>query len=84
MVLIMRRRFTLNAVASSDGAHVRVSHDRKANLTGRSNYAFLGKKVIITEGNVFRNGYFIGKCVIDDQGNRFVSGINHNGIITSV
>lgn len=80
----MRRRFSTNAVASSDGDHTRVSHDRKANLTGRSNYAFLGKKVIITEGNVFRNGYFIGKCVIDDQGNRFVSGINHNGIITSV
>ena len=78
----MRKRFALNAVASSDGAHVRVSHDRRANATGRSCYAFLGKKVIITEGNVFRNGHFIGKCITDDQGNKFVSGIYNNGIIT--
>ena len=41
-----------------------------------------GKKVIITEGNVFRNGHFIGKCITDDQGNKFVSGIYNNGIIT--
>ena len=78
----MRQRFALNAVASSDGAHVRVSHDRRANATGRSCYAFLGKKVIITDGNVFRNGHFIGKCITDDQGNKFVSGIYNNGIIT--
>lgn len=78
----MRRRFDRSAVASSDGDHTRVSHDRKANLTGRSNYAFLGKKVIITDGNVFRNGHCIGKCVTDDQGNKFVSGVNNNGIIT--
>jgi hypothetical protein len=31
----MRRRFSLNAVASSDGVHTRVSHDRRANTTGR-------------------------------------------------
>lgn len=80
----MRKRFALNAVASSDGAHVRVSHDRKANLTGRSNYAFLGKKVIITDGNVFRNGHYIGRCITDDQGNKSVSGHYNNGIITSV
>jgi hypothetical protein len=80
----MRKRFALNAVASSDGAHTRVSHDRKANLTGRSNYAFLGKKVIITDGNVFRNGHYIGRCITDDQGNKFVSGHYNNGIITSV
>lgn len=79
----MRRRFSPNAVASSDGAHTRVSHDRKANLTGRSNYAFLGKKVIITDGNVFRNGHYIGKCVTDDQGNKFVSGPYNNGNIQS-
>ena len=78
----MRKRFALNAVASSDGAHVRVSHDRRANATGRSCYTFLGKKVIITDGNVFRNGHFIGKCITDDQGNKFVSGIYNNGIIT--
>lgn len=78
----MRRRFNTSAVASSDGVHTRVSHDRRANATGRSCYAFLGKKVIITEGNVFRNGHYIGKCITDDQGNKFVSGINNNGIIT--
>ena len=32
----MRRRFSLGAVASSDGIHTRVSHDRKANTTGRT------------------------------------------------
>lgn len=80
----MRRRFSPSAVASSDGAHTRVSHDRKANLTGRSNYAFLGKKVIITDGNVFRNGHYIGRCITDDQGNKSVSGHYNNGIITSV
>ena len=30
-----RRRFSLSAVASSDGTHIRISHDRKANTTGR-------------------------------------------------
>lgn len=82
MVLIMRRRFALNAVASSDGVHTRVSHDRRANATGRSCYAFLGKKVIISDNGVYSNGHFIGKCITDDQGNKFVSGINNNGIIT--
>ena len=32
----MRQRFDRNAVASSDGVHTRVSHDRKANTTGRT------------------------------------------------
>lgn len=31
-----RRRFSLNAIASSDGTHTRVSHDRKAGTTGRT------------------------------------------------
>ena len=78
----MRRRFNPNAVASSDGDHTRVSHDRKANVTGRSNYAFLGKKVIISNNEVYSNGHYIGKCITDDQGNKFVSGVNNNGIIT--
>ena len=52
-----RRRFSPNAVASSDGQHTRVSHDRRANTTGRSNTTFCGKKVIITNNDVFRNGY---------------------------
>lgn len=30
-----RRRFNPYAVASSDGTHCRVSHDRKAGTTGR-------------------------------------------------
>lgn len=80
----MRRRFDRSAIASSDGVHTRVSHDRRANATGRSCYAFLGKKVIISDNGVYSNGHFIGRCITDDQGNKFVSGINHNGIITSV
>lgn len=31
-----RRRFNPNAVASSDGVHCRISHDRKAGTTGRT------------------------------------------------
>ena len=30
-----RRRFSPSAVASSDGDHVRISHDCRANTTGR-------------------------------------------------
>jgi len=80
----MRRRFSPNAVASSDGDHTRVSHDRRANATGRSNYTFLGRKVIVTEGNVFRNGHWIGKCITDDQGNRLLLGPYNNGNIKSI
>jgi hypothetical protein len=42
-----RRRFSTNAVASSDGIHTRVSHDRKAGTTGRTTrtqYALCGNK----------------------------------------
>ena len=31
-----KRRFRRDAVASSDGIHVRVSHDRKSGTTGRT------------------------------------------------
>ena len=31
-----RRRFSLSAVASSDGTHVHILHDRKAGTTGRT------------------------------------------------
>lgn len=31
----MRRRFNPNSVASSDGNHIMISHDRKAGTTGR-------------------------------------------------
>ena len=80
----MRRRFSPNAVASSDGDHTRVSHDRRANATGRSCYTFLGKKVIISDNGVYSNGHFIGKCITDDQGNKFVSGAYNNGIIITL
>ena len=36
MNLMNRRRFSLGAVASSDGTHTRISHDRKAGTTGRT------------------------------------------------
>lgn len=49
----MRRRFSLNAVASSDGVHTRVSHDRKAGTTGRTArnpFAICGgKKYAVTD-----------------------------------
>ena len=51
----MRRRFDRSAVASSDGAHTRVSHDRRANATGRSCYTFCGHKVIITNKSYLDN-----------------------------
>jgi hypothetical protein len=77
----MRKRFSLNAVASSDGDHTRVSHDRRANATGRSEYTFCGHKVIITNNNVFRNGYWIGHLYIDDKGNKWVYGPKSKGEI---
>lgn len=32
----MRRKFSVNAVASSDGTHIRIAHDRRAGTTGRT------------------------------------------------
>ena len=75
----MRRRFSLNAVASSDGDHTRVSHDRRANATGRSDYTFCGKKVIISHNDVFMNGYWIGHLYIDDYGQKYVYGPSNKG-----
>jgi hypothetical protein len=75
----MRRRFAVNAVASSDGIHTRVKHDRRANATGRSEYAFCGHKVIITNNNVFRDGYWIGHLYIDDHGQKYVYGPHNKG-----
>jgi hypothetical protein len=75
----MRRRFAVNAVASSDGIHTRVKHDRRANATGRSDYTFCGHKVIITNNNVFRNGYWIGHLYIDHKGNKWVYGPKNKG-----
>lgn len=79
-----RRRFAMNAVASSDGIHTRVKHDRKANATGRSEYVFCGHKVIITNNNVFRDGNWIGHLYIDDKGNKWVYGPNNKGEILTV
>lgn len=79
-----RRRFSPNAVASSDGKHVRLSHDRRANATGRSNTTFCGKKVIITNNDVFRNGYWIGHLYIDDYGNKYVLGPHNKGRIEEI
>lgn len=80
----MRRRFSPNAVASSDGDHTRVSHDRKANTTGRTEYAFCGHKVIITNNNVFRDGNWIGHLYIDDKGQKYVYGPSNKGRITTI
>lgn len=77
----MRRRFDLNAVASSDGTRVRISHDRKANTTGRTPYTFCGKSVIITDEHVFLEGRCIGKLFTDSEGSKYVIGPNHKGYI---
>lgn len=79
-----RRRFSPNAVASSDGQHIRVSHDRRANTTGRTPYMFCGKRVIITDNNVFCNGNWIGHLYIDDYGNKYVLGPRNKGRIEEI
>lgn len=76
-----RKRFDRNAIASSDGQHTRVIHDRRANTTGRTPYLFCGKKVIITDNNVFCNGNWIGHLFIDDKGGKYVIGPQHKGMI---
>ena len=47
-----RRRFNPNAVASSDGDHTRISHDRRAGTTGRKIKNIFAKcgniKVLVT------------------------------------
>ena len=80
----MRRRFSVNAVANSDGVHTRVSHDRPANVTGRSEYTFCGHKVIITNNNVFKDGNWIGHLYIDDYGRKYVYGPNNKGRLQSI
>ena len=32
----MRKRFNPSAIASSDGSHIMISHDRRAGTTGRT------------------------------------------------
>lgn len=79
-----RKRFDRNSVASSDGQHIRVSHDRRANTTGRTPYLFCGEKVIITNNDVFRDGYWIGYLYIDDYGNKYVLGPHDKGRIEEI
>lgn len=45
----MRRRFNPQAVASSDGSHIMISHDRQAGTTGRTEkrvFARCGKVLV--------------------------------------
>lgn len=79
-----RKRFDRNAIASSDGQHTRVSHDRRANTTGRTPYMFCGKRVIITDNNVFRDGNWIGHLHVDDHGQKYVYGPNNKGRIEEI
>lgn len=79
-----RRRFNPASVASSDGNHVHLLHDRRANTTGRTPYLFCGKKVIITNNDVFRNGYWIGHLYVDDYGNKYVLGPHNKGRINEI
>lgn len=39
----MRRRFNPSAVASSDGSHIMISHDRRAGTTGRQTKTIYAK-----------------------------------------
>ena len=79
-----RKRFDRNAIASSDGSHVRVIHDRKANATGRTPYLFCGKPVIITGHYVFCNGKYIGRLHIDKEGRKCISSKKNNGFIKTI
>jgi hypothetical protein len=79
----MRKRFSLNAVASSDGAPTRVMHDKRANTTGRTPYKFCGKEVIVTAGKVFlkSTGKMLGFFTIN-KGHKYVTGYDICGILT--
>lgn len=39
----MRKKFNPNAVASSDGNHIMISHDRRAGTTGRREKSIYAK-----------------------------------------
>lgn len=79
-----RRRFSPNAVASVCNGHVRISHDRRANATGRTPFVFCGKKVIITNNNVYCNGNWIGRLFIDQYGQKHVCGPKNKGLIEEI
>ena len=76
-----RRRFSLSAVASSDGTHIRISHDRPANTTGRTSYSFCGEPIIISDGHVYRNGNCIGTAHETEYG-LYLIGPRNKGFIT--
>lgn len=82
----MRCKFNPNAVASSTGDYTRVSHDRKANTTGRTNYSFCGKEVIITDNRVYAKstGLCMGMLHVDDDGNKYVHGPNYKGMLNHI
>lgn len=78
-----RRRFSLNAIASSDGVHTRVIHDRRANTTGRTSYKYCGQEVILTGNNVFlkKNGCWLGYLHVDRRGIKYIHGPHNMGRI---
>lgn len=80
----MRKRFSLNSVASSDGARTRIPHDRKANTTGRTPYTFCGKEVIITENRVYakNTGSWLGHLYVDEHEQKWVYGPANKGPLT--
>lgn len=79
-----RRKFSPNAVASVCNGHMRISHDRRANTTGRTPYMFCGEKVIIVNDSIYRNGNWIGHLFIDDYGNKYVLGPHNKGRIDEI
>lgn len=80
----MRRRFCTNSVASSDGDHTRIMHDKRANTTGRTPYKFCGREVIVSAGKVFlkSTGRMLGFFTIN-KGHKYVTGYDVCGILTT-
>ncbi len=81
----MRKRFCPNSIASSDGVHMHILHDRRANTTGRTPYKFCGKEVIVTMGQVFlkSTGRWLGYFTIN-KGNKYVTGPRACGVLTMI
>ena len=80
----MRKRFCPNSIASSDGVHMHILHDRRANTTGRTPYKFCGKEVIVSAGKVFlkSTGRMLGFFTIN-KGHKYVTGYDVCGILTT-
>ena len=77
----MRRKFRTDAVASAIGERIRVSHDRRANTTGRTNHQFAGQPIIITDNHAFCNGSCIGSVHLREDGALYLNGEKHRGLI---